>query len=141
MDDIGMEEVKGMNKDTKVCTTCGLEKPLSEFRNRRLRKDGTMEKRSKCHACHISYMRKRYSCAKNLCSKMNQPSRIIITCPVCSKPFGVTQGDYNTSLKRRGYPPKYCCSRCQYIGMRKAWQQTKSPYAKKIKELRKIHGV
>ena len=48
--------------DTKICTKCGIEKPLSEF-NFRSKKNGTY--RSECKTCHSSYMKQIYKQKKD----------------------------------------------------------------------------
>lgn len=44
-------------EQTKVCSVCGQEKPLSEFNKNKNRADGLQEK---CRACFSEYNRRRY---------------------------------------------------------------------------------
>ena len=48
--------------ETKICTKCGIEKPITEF-NWRSKKDGTH--RSECKVCHTAYMKQKYQEKKN----------------------------------------------------------------------------
>jgi hypothetical protein len=43
--------------DSKICVKCGLEKPLSNYRFVRIKKDGSKQLRSNCNACHTKYSR------------------------------------------------------------------------------------
>ena len=43
--------------ETKICTKCGKEKPLTEF-NWRNKSKGTL--RSECKECHTAYMKQKY---------------------------------------------------------------------------------
>ena len=43
--------------ETKICTKCGIEKPITEF-NWRSKKDGT--RRSECKECHSLFMKNKY---------------------------------------------------------------------------------
>jgi len=166
-----MEEIKGMSDDTKVCTKCGIEKPVSDFYKR-----STGKTRTYCKSCWKEYNRKyeklyrthhrdairsssriyrcvnrpsinsrrnsQYKCAKVFCTKVPTLKIIELICKCCGKKYGLPLAVYNARMKEReGKHPKYCSHECQWESMRKSWQQTQSPYAKKIKELRKIHGV
>lgn len=44
--------------ETKICSKCGIEKPITEF-NWRSKKDGTH--RSECKECHCKFMKNKYS--------------------------------------------------------------------------------
>lgn len=44
-------------QETKICTKCGIEKPITEF-NWRSKKDGT--RRSECKECHSLFMKNKY---------------------------------------------------------------------------------
>ena len=43
--------------ETKICTKCGKELPITDF-NWRSKKEGT--RRSECKYCHSDYMKKKY---------------------------------------------------------------------------------
>ena len=47
-----------MSEQTKVCSTCGLEKPLGEFNKKRSNKDGLQ---SQCRSCFSDYNKARYA--------------------------------------------------------------------------------
>lgn len=44
--------------DTKICKTCGIEKPLSEYRSRLV--NGKKYYRGSCHECELEYKRNHY---------------------------------------------------------------------------------
>lgn len=49
--------------ETKICTKCGIEKPISEF-NWRNKTQGT--RRSECKICHSQYMKQQYQMKKDI---------------------------------------------------------------------------
>lgn len=140
--------------NTKVCNKCHIEKPTSDFYWNEKRP------RSFCKSCFNDYNKKykialhnrnpnyetqittkRYRCAKIFCKEMKESNIVKIKCNVCGKEFGVYK--HNLYVAHRGgviYMRKYCSRECQHESMRKSYRE-KSPYAKKIKELRKTHGV
>lgn len=119
------------------CSKCGVEKDETEFY-----KPVGKRKRAWCKECCNRAVRKRdknvYVCAKKLCSNIPKEKLVKLECKVCGKEFGRVLSDYNSSMRQSDrFRPKYCSNSCHYIGMTKKWQQTQSPYAKKIKELQK----
>lgn len=142
-----------MTGDMKICSKCGIEKPTTEFYKHNRHRDGLA---SNCKTCTAisqenyrrnhkeqirkwssAIMMKRYKCAKAFCNRIEKNSIVALICPVCNTEFGVLKSNFKTKINARGYPPKYCSPRCYHISTSKKWQQTQSPYAKKIKQLQK----
>jgi hypothetical protein len=164
--DPGNTETGGAMMDTKKCTKCGEIKSVSEFYKR----SDSDRPRPMCKKCESKWVvehvdkeqrkmyersprgiqaikrrganaRKKRLCAKVFCKDLPKEKIVSLICPVCNNAFGVLP--HLLWKKRNGIYEmrKYCSRVCQYIAKRKSWQQTHSPYAKKIKELRKTHGV
>lgn len=61
---------------TKICTKCGIEKPITEFHWRN-KAQGTL--RSECKECHINYMQAQYQRKKNAVEQIKQK----LSCAKC----------------------------------------------------------
>lgn len=78
--------------ETKICTKCGLEKPISEFNKNKLKKDGLQ---SECRKCHkqmcIGYYQKNKSNYRNTSKLKRQQLKSIINeikskgCIICKE--------------------------------------------------------
>ena len=87
--------------DTKICVDCKEVKPISEFSNRSLRKDGTAETKNICKACGSVQQRFLNRARKSV----PKPSSDYV-CPCCSKTkeeilsvFGGLQGHTSATKK------------------------------------------
>ena len=146
-DDAG--DAEGMGScgmtETKRCPTCKEIKLVSEFYKNRSATDGLSHECKSCRGIYNKNQRvksKPRRCAKIFCSnpKVNKRGIVRLTCVVCGEEYGMIVYEYENKMQRPdGYYPKYCSRSCQNIGMSKKWQQTQSPYAKKIKELQKVY--
>lgn len=57
--------------DTKICTKCGIEKPLRDFCNSKITKDG---KQGNCKECSLKY-RRAYS---RYCTELRQRAEMLM---------------------------------------------------------------
>ena len=80
----------------------------------------------------LTTSKERYYCIKTKCKKRSNVTTIL-NCLVCGKEFGVEANKVGSA--------KYCSRECQHISMTKDWRE-KSPYAKRIKKIKKrLSGV
>jgi hypothetical protein len=114
----------------KECPCCKENKPLTEFSPARKRRCNHI---SFCKTCQNERMKKLRKCAKIFCELISINKIIKSICPVCGIEFGVLHYQFHPTTK-------YCSHQCHSISMSKAYRE-KSPYAKKIKQLRKVHGL
>ena len=139
-----------MTELTKVCSKCGIEKTESEFYKRPDHRRGLMSWCKVCFHIHVkayrrqtknqvnSNQRKYHMCEKKFCQKIPNEILVELTCKVCGLKYGMLRSRYNFLMRKPDKDhPKYCSLECKHIGLSKKWQQTQSPYAKKINELQK----
>ena len=72
----GLYFILGDKMETKVCTKCGIEKPITEF-NWRSKANGTH--RSECKICHTNYMKERYKQKREAIGELKQE----LSCAKC----------------------------------------------------------
>lgn len=83
---------------------------------------------------------------KNYAACVNKPSCpavgqrgaefVIMSCPVCGTTFRRRQATIDWAYEKKGQTNFYCSRECQWESMRKGY---KSPYARRITELLKVH--
>jgi hypothetical protein len=130
-------EVNGV--DCRKCTKCGKIKPIELFYERGDKRGYQKSApRSWCNTCRSTYDKNTKACAKKFCKKIPKEKLVELECHVCGTKYGMLISHYNAKMRQpAGNQPKCCSRACLYISMTKNWQQTQSPYAKKIKELQK----
>jgi hypothetical protein len=152
--------VARMDKNTKICFKCKEEKPLSDF----FKRSNSDTPRSYCKRCWIKYnkkyddnykfihhdkirfresdsRKKEYLCAKVFCPAISSVKVVELICNVCGRKYGYPLSKYKNKIKGPDHHhPKYCSRECQHESLKKSWNK-KSPYAKKVKGLRKTYGV
>jgi len=144
----------------KRCTVCGEVKPFSEFNRNHCAKDGFM---SRCKACRKKYYEqnreKLIDCSRKYYAE-NRKERVdysrkydacvkrpscplvggygaeftIFTCEVCGVEFRRRKTKVDYDYERRGNIPRFCSNECKNAAKRKNY---KSPYARKIDEIKK----
>ncbi len=139
--------------ETKRCTKCGEEKPLSEFHRDRTKSDG---RKSWCKLCTSGYQREYYEENRekwvgyqreyNRC--VNNPACpavggygaefVTYTSEVCGKEFRRRKARADYDYERRGSLPRFCSRQCHHASMRKGYR---SPYARKIERIQKEAGA
>ena len=138
----------------KKCSMCMEIKPLNQFyfHKRHKNKDGFEWSCKRCMYLnnrkwridnrdhYHDYMNKRTSCAKRLCPAIRSDLVESFNCPVCGKVFGKMRSVVKSKINSGHSGIFYCSHPCYHISTTKAWRE-KSPYAKKIKRLRKMHGI
>ena len=116
--------------ETKKCTCCGRELPLSEFYKKKL-KSGNYSYRSRCKECYKNEGKERHTkicehCGKefktrekhqrfcsNKCNGEYRNKQITVICSNCNKEFKVSQYKYEEFIK--GNHTSICCSNeCRY---------------------------
>ena len=148
------EEGRGMTapavpEGMKRCSKCGEIKPLNEFYHCSSVKGGL---RYECKACTSKCRRKYYTqtrdkaldYSKKYCACVKHPSCplvggrgaefITFTCEVCGAEFRCKKSLVDWQYEHRGCLPRFCSRDCYYASMRKNY---KSPYAKKIEDIKK----
>jgi hypothetical protein len=121
--------------ETKVCTSCGVEKSPSEFyiKKHPIRQICITCEKYLTNKKNLSRNNQDNKCARIFCRDLRKEKVIEFVCPVCNLKFGVLE----RTLKQR--IPIYCSRKCSGISRSKAYRE-KSPYAKKIKRLLKQEG-
>ena len=129
----------------KRCTKCGEIKPVSEFYRNSRAKDGMQ---FFCKACRhkyyvenrgkaIEYSRKYHACVRRpSCPRVGGRGAefITFTCEVCGTEFRRRKTKVDYDYERRGNIPRFCSNECKNAANRKNY---KSPYARKIEEIKK----
>jgi hypothetical protein len=144
----------------KRCTVCGEIKPFSEFHRDAHAKDGLMcrckacrkkyyeqnlEKMAEYHRKHYEqnrekqteYSRKYHACVRRpSCPRVGGRGAefITFTCEVCGTEFRRRKTKVDYDYEHRGILPRFCSNECKNAAKRKNY---KSPYARKIEEIKK----
>ena len=135
--------------ETKVCTKCGEEKPLTEFHKDLIACDGLQHWCKSCkNECQRGYRernqmqeavysRRYYRCEKNpACPAVGGRGAkfTIFTCEVCGTDFRRLKSAVDHDYARRGSLPQFCSRSCKGVSERKDY---KSPYARNIERIKK----
>ena len=139
--------------ETKRCTKCGEEKPLTEFHKSRKSHDGLGYW---CKSCKKEPRRRHYE--ENLEQVLaghrrylhcvNKPACpavggrgaefVTFTCEACGTEFRRLKSAVDSDYERRGALPRFCSHECYWASMRKDY---KSPYARNIERIKKEVGA
>jgi len=142
-----------MSMESKRCSKCGEIKPVSEFSKNKSKKDGLQDW---CKTClnegnkryyedhkddHVKRVKNYRRCVKNpTCPAVggNGAKFVVLTCPICGIQFRKRQARVDYNYQKYGQTHNYCSRACHQESRRKSHE---TEYSKKIKQLRKTHGV
>ena len=137
------------DEQTKVCTRCGRELPLSEFNKHKITKDGLNHQ---CKSCQKEYFKiwyethrsdklthihKYWRCVtKPSCPRVGgQGAQFeLFVCEVCGTEFRRLKSNVDWCYEHLGYLPRFCSNDCKNEANRKSHT---SKYAKEIERIKK----
>jgi hypothetical protein len=126
------------NVPHRVCSICKQLLPFDQFSNASPRSQTRSGKSSMCKQCRAANEKRLNECARVFCKRRPPRKQVIqVTCPICNKIFGLRQHIYDGRMRNNVYGKVYCSLKCVGIAKTRMWSQTKSSYAKRIKELLK----